>query len=157
MLLGHGPIFRDLNFAKDPGAARSILEMRLPITLVPYDAARAVRITSEDLDRLELVGPAFAWAARRSRAWLEYWRDEIGQPGFYPFDWVAAAYVVRPDQFHCAVAMAWISNEWAFWLIPRTSLLVGPASPSDAQGATEVIYCPKANRSLQHTLAPSTS
>ncbi len=35
VLFGHGPIFRDLNFTKDPGAVRSILEMRLPITLVP--------------------------------------------------------------------------------------------------------------------------
>lgn len=63
MLLGHGPIFRDLNFAKDEVAARSVLRMRLPVTLVSYDAARQVRITADDLDSLTRLGPAFAWVA----------------------------------------------------------------------------------------------
>ena len=66
MLLGHGPIFRDLNFAKDEVAARSVLRMRLPVTLVSYDAARGVRITAEDLGRLTRLGPAFAWVAEQS-------------------------------------------------------------------------------------------
>ncbi|MGH8587646.1 MAG: nucleoside hydrolase [Gammaproteobacteria bacterium] len=142
MLLGHGPIFRDLNFAKDEVAARSVLRMRLPVTLVSYDAARQVRITADDLDRLNRLGPAFAWVASRARGWLDYWHVDIGQPGFSPFDWVAAAYVVEPDLFGCAVTNAWIADEWAFWLYPRPSLLVGPATPVNVTVKAEVIYCP---------------
>jgi len=148
MLLGHGPIFRDLNFAKDEVAARSVLRMRLPVTLVSYDAARQVRITADDLDRLTRLGPAFAWVASRARGWLDYWHVDIGQPGFSPFDWVAAAYVVEPDLFGCAVTNAWIADEWAFWLYPRPSLLVGPATPVNVTVKAEVIYCPQANPSL---------
>lgn len=114
ILLGHGPIFRDLNFAKDEVAARLVLRMRLPVMLVPYDAAQQVQITADELDRLTRLGPAFAWVAGRARGWLDYWQVDIGQPGFYPFDWVAAAYVAEPDLFGCAVTNAWIEDEWAF-------------------------------------------
>ena len=148
MLLGHGPIFRDLNFAKDEVAARSVLRMRLPVTLISYDAARGVRITAEDLDGLTRLGPAFAWVASQARGWLDYWRVDIGQPGFYPFDWVAAAYVAEPDLFDCAVTNAWIADEWAFWLYPHPSLLVGPATPANTVKA-EVVYCPQAEPSLR--------
>lgn len=125
-LLGHGPIFRDLNFGKDPAAASSVLRMQLPITLLPYDLARHVHITGQDLDRISRQGPAFEWAASRSRSWLSYWQDQIGQRGFYPFDWMAAAYAIAPGLFDCAETNAWIANEWMFWLYPRPALLVGP-------------------------------
>ena len=92
-LLGHGPIFRDLNFTKDPAAAAAVLDMRLVIALVPYDAARNVRVTADDLDAIARRGPAFSWASDQSRDWLAYWRDDVGQPGFRPFDWIAAAVV----------------------------------------------------------------
>lgn len=148
MLMGHGPIFRDLNFAMDEGAVRSILEMHLPLTLIPYDAARHVTITADDLDRLNESGPGFAWVAGTARGWLAYWRVDIGQPGFYPFDWIAAAYVVDPQLFDCAVAHARIADEWAFWLYPRASLLISPISLRDAGAKSEVIYCPQVDPSL---------
>ncbi len=44
-VFGHGPVFRDFNFAKDPEAAIALLDMRLPLTLVPYEAARDVNLT----------------------------------------------------------------------------------------------------------------
>lgn len=152
MLLGHGPLFRDLNFAKDAVAARSVLRMRLPVTLVPYDAARRVRITADDLDRLARRGPAFAWAASRARGWLDYWRADIGQPGFSPFDWVAAASMTAPGLFGCAVTNAWIAKEWAFWLYPRPTLLVGPSTPANATAKSEVVYCPRADPLLHDYL-----
>ncbi len=68
VLLGHGPIFRDLNFVSDPAAARRVLETSVPLTLIPYDAARHVVIADHDLDILERSDGAIAWAARRSRA-----------------------------------------------------------------------------------------
>jgi len=148
ILLGHGPIFRDLNFAKDPEAARAVLAMQLPITLVPYDAARRIHINEKDLAELTQHGPAFAWVAQRAQGWLDYWQTDIGQPGFYPFDWVAAAYAVKPGLFNCAEAEAWIANEWAFWLIPRPSLLIGPVRPGESEAKHNVIYCPQSDPSL---------
>ena len=49
---GHGPIFRDLNRSVDPGAARAVLAMNLPTTLIPFDAAQGTLITGPDLDLL---------------------------------------------------------------------------------------------------------
>lgn len=152
-LLGHGPIFRDLNFAKDPEAARAALSMGLPVTLIPYDAARHVRIGEDDLDRLARAGPGLAWAARRSRGWLEHWRTDIGQPGFYPFDWVAAVYLVAPQLFRCARVPAWIDEELAFWLLPRPGLLVGPEAPTGQEPIAKVLYCPEVDRALGEVMA----
>jgi inosine-uridine nucleoside N-ribohydrolase len=152
MLLSHGPIFRDLNFAKDPEAVRSALAMQLPITLVPYDAARTIHITESDLAKLAERGPALAWAAERSRGWLRYWRTDIGRPGFAPFDWVAAAYAVKPESFNCAKADVWIAREWALWLVPRPSLLVGPRGAREPETKREVIYCPQVDPSLHDYL-----
>ena len=61
---------------------------------------------------------------------------------------MAAAYVAEPDLFGCAVTNAWIEDEWAFWLYPRPSLLVGLATPADVTVTAEVIYCPQAHPSL---------
>jgi inosine-uridine nucleoside N-ribohydrolase len=152
-LFGHGPIFRDLNFAMDPDAASSILGMQLPITLIPYDAARTVHITANDLERMKRQDLVLGWAAQRSRDWLTHWRETIGQPGFYPFDWVAAAYLAMPDEFHCAEATARIATEWALWLVPRRSLLIGPYAGSQARRG-RVVYCPKTERSLHELLVP---
>ncbi|MEZ5935403.1 MAG: nucleoside hydrolase [Alphaproteobacteria bacterium] len=151
-LLGHGPVFRDLNVALDPEAARSVLNMNLSTVLVPYDAARRVKITKDDLDRLAADGSASAWVADRSREWLDYWRDDIGQPGFYPFDWVAAAFLAAPERFHCAQAKGWIQEELTLWLVPLSSLLVGPAAPADAVSDGAVVYCPRVDPSLHGLL-----
>ncbi|MFN0194758.1 MAG: nucleoside hydrolase [Aestuariivirga sp.] len=151
VLMGHGPIFRDLNFGMDEASARSILRMRLPLTLIPYDAARHAPITAGDLETLVRQAPALAWAAGTAKGWLAFWQEDIGQPGFYPFDWVAAAYVAEPRLFDCAQTNAWIATEWAFWLYPRRSLLVGPRL-EDADGSASVLYCPQANPTLHDYL-----
>jgi purine nucleosidase len=156
ILFGHGPIFRDLNFSKDEGAALSILRMHLPISLIPYDAARQVKVTTNDLDKLASLGPSFAWVAGQSRGWLAFWQTDIGQPGFYPFDWAAAAYVVKPEIFDCAATQAWVAQEWAFWLYPRANLLVGPFPPTDSAFKSAVLYCPQADQSLYDNLFDGT-
>jgi purine nucleosidase len=63
ILFGHGPVFRDLNFDLDRAAASSVLAMRPPTTLVPYDAGRRLGLTGADLDHLEARGAAAAWVA----------------------------------------------------------------------------------------------
>jgi purine nucleosidase len=133
MLFGHGPVFRDFNFALDPEAAAKVLEMRLPISLVPYDAARGIEITAADLDRLEATIP---WIVRRSRGWLEYWRSDIGRQGFYPFDLLAAAYAVDPSTLRCKPARAWVGEDpTLFGPWSRAALLVEPGTDA------AVLYC----------------
>lgn len=150
MLMGHGPIFRDLNFSMDEAAAQSILQMHLPLTLIPYDASIHAGITATDLDKLALQSPALRWTAGTAKGWLRFWQHDIGQTGFYPFDWVAAAYVAEPRLFNCAETNVWIAREWAFWIYPRESLLVGPASGSEENA--NAIYCHKTATSLHEYL-----
>jgi purine nucleosidase len=149
MLMGHGPIFRDLNFDKDEAAARSILQMHLPLTLIPYDASIHAGITADDLEALGRQGPVFSWAADTAKGWLEFWRRDIGQPGFYPFDLVAAAYAIEPRLFSCAETSVWIATEWAFWIYPRESLLVGTLVDRPHAVA---LYCPQTAPSLHDYL-----
>src|SRR3546814_931153 len=104
ILFGHGPVFRDFNFEKDRAAATLVLGMRLPTTLVPYDAARNLSLTGADLARMEADGGAAAWVASRARGWLDFWKKDIGRDGFYPFDLLAGVYTVEPRLFDCAAA-----------------------------------------------------
>lgn len=102
MLLGHGPVFGDFNFGKDAQASVVVLAMRPPITRVPYEAARDVMIGEAALAGMADRGGAAAIVASRAQAWLDFWREDIGRPGFYPFDLLAAAYVVEPTLLRCA-------------------------------------------------------
>lgn len=154
MLMGHGPIFRDLNFDKDEAAALSILQMHLPLTLIPYDAAIRASITTDDLQTLGRQGSALSWVAGTAMGWLEFWQHDIGQPGFYPFDWVAAAYVAQPRLFNCIETNVWIAREWAFRIYPRQNLLVGTSV--DRQQAV-ALYCPQTAPSLHDYLLRDTA
>lgn len=142
MLFGHGPIFRDFNFEMDPRAAARVVALNLPLTLVPYDAARRIEIGERDLDRLAAAGGALAWTAERSRAWLAYWREDIGRQGFCPFDLLAAAYIVEPRQFGCAVVQVWVGKDIAMFWRP-TALLVGQGQvrPEKPQARGSALYC----------------
>ena len=127
MLLGHGPIFRDFNFEMDVTAVMRTVALAVPLTLVPYDAARRVEISAADLDRLAAAGGAAAWVAERSREWLAYWQRDIGRQGFSPFDLLAAAYVAQPRQFGCAEVQAWVGKDSTLFVLFRrpAALLVG--------------------------------
>lgn len=142
--LGHGPVFRDFNFALDPAAAKRVLAMSLPLTLVPYDAARGVEITAADLDRLDVWIPSIV---ERARGWLEYWRTAIGRQGFYPFDLLAAAYVVEPSWLRCTRVHAWVGDDDTLF-VPWTAqaLLVDPRE----EGA--VLYCGAARAAIKQEL-----
>jgi inosine-uridine nucleoside N-ribohydrolase len=150
---GHGPVFRDFNYAKDVDAARSILAMHLPLTLIPYDAARSIMIGEADLKRLAQSSHALQWIANRSQGWLDFWRQEINKEGFYPFDLLAAAHVLRPQLFDCAKTAAWIAPDqtlWHKWLFAPDALMVGNRSIADSANAVkrQVIYCPRTSEEL---------
>jgi inosine-uridine nucleoside N-ribohydrolase len=152
MLFGHGPVFRDFNYAKDRRAAQEVLRLGVPVTFIPYEAARDIVLTRADLDVLARADGAAAWVAARSRAWLEYWQDDVGIDGFYPFDLVAAAYLERPQLFDCAEVQAWIGAPPTplGWLGFGDSLFVGLARevPEDARVTRTVTYCPRVRAGL---------
>ncbi len=156
MLFGHGPVFRDLNFQLDRVAVERVLASAVSLTLVPYDAARATQITEGDLDRQAALGGGPAWVARRAREWLDYWREDIGTHGFYPFDLLAAAHVVDADLFDCARVHAWIGRDETLFiplwkpmalLITQDRTLVPEQAP-----AGRAWYCPQVDAGMDSRL-----
>ena len=148
MLFGHGPIFRDFNYSKDRTATAIVLRLAERISLTPYAAAREVMVTCRDLARMGSGSSAAAWLAERAGPWLDYWEKDIGLPGFYPFDALAALYVLDPQQFNCAKTFAWIAEDDRLPLLWRvalgsTGLLVGPGAerPQITRAAGSVTYC----------------
>jgi inosine-uridine nucleoside N-ribohydrolase len=148
LLFGHGPIFRDLNFSNDRTSASIVLGLAERISLTPYAAAREVMVTRRDLARMKGGPRAPSWLAERARPWLDYWKEHIGLPGFYPFDALAALYVLHPRQFNCAKTFAWIAEDNRLpvpWRIAlgSTGLLVGLDSdrPQITHASGSVTYC----------------
>lgn len=148
ILFGHGPIFRDFNFSKDRTSAAIVLDRVKRITLTPYAAAREVMVTRRDLARMKSGPRTAAWLAERAGPWLDYWQEDIGLPGFYPFDALAALYVLHPQQFSCARVSAWIAEDDRLPVLWRvalgsTGLLVGSESdrPQITRASGAVTYC----------------
>lgn len=98
--------FRDLNVAKDPAAMHALLDSGVPLVLIPFDAARHMTVTRNDLNRVATADAAARWLAERSRSWLDFWQDDLHRGGFYPFDLLAAGYAIFPDAFACSVRHA---------------------------------------------------
>jgi purine nucleosidase len=147
MLFGHGPVFRDFNFALDPRAVRQVLAAGVPMSLVPYDAARSVELAAGDLNR---VAASLPWVVQRAHGWLEYWRTGIGRDGFLPFDLLAAAYVLEPSLLRCSAVRAWVGEDEALFWSPD-ALLIEPRHDGTA------LYCggarPHAKRVILQRLA----
>jgi purine nucleosidase len=144
MLLGHGPVFQDFNFVKDHAAATELVSSGLPLTLIPYEAASAVAITERDLDAISRAGEGARWVAERSLGRLAFWREDIGQTGFFPFDLIAAAYLLHPGLFRCAEVWASIEpHSWFWrWRLGASGLFVDQ-SFEDGEGLLRrVVYCP---------------
>ena len=156
ILFGHGPIFRDFNFDMDTDAAKLVLTSHLPVTLIPYDAARGVEITADDLDHLSESNHVLEWIAARARPWLEYWRDGIGRHGFYPFDLLAAAYIIDSSQFECASVDVRIEEDPTLFMPfgRSTALLVSESErPSmEAQAVGSARYCARPSSELKRRL-----
>jgi purine nucleosidase len=147
ILFGHGPVFRDFNFDKDRAAAAEILALGLPVTLVPYEAARYVILSAGDLALLDAAGGAPAWVASRARGWLAFWADVVGLDGFYPFDALAAAYALEPALFDCAETAAWVATDRKLWgrLLSPEALLVGieRERAEKPRASAKAVYCPR--------------
>ncbi len=145
-IMGHGPIFRDLNVSVDQEAAQRVMALDVALTLIPYDAGRGMVIGAADLQDFAQRGPAQAWLVDQAQGWLAFWQKDVGLEGFSPFDWVAAAWLVAPELFDCARVRAEVRLEWAFWVWPRRGLVV------DAADAGDVLYCPRTSTRLHDLL-----
>jgi pyrimidine-specific ribonucleoside hydrolase len=96
--------FRDFNVSKDYEAVDLSLRSGVPLTLIPFEVARHLPITKDDLDRLAGAGPTARWLARVSKAWMDWWESRMHREGFYPFDILAYGYLLWPEDFRCEVA-----------------------------------------------------
>ena len=126
-LLGHGPVFTDLNLEKDPMAAKLLLDAGVPLVLVPYEAARRREIGREELSALAVRAPATTFVSLRARSWLDFWIATTGRDGFYPFDLVAAAYLSGAIPFECVLERVEVAPDRAigFFGGPLRLLLLG--------------------------------
>jgi inosine-uridine nucleoside N-ribohydrolase len=159
ILFGHGPIFRDFNFSSDRTSASIVLGLAERVSLTPYAAAREVMVTGRDLARMKGGPRAAAWLAERAAPWLAYWEGDIGLPGFYPFDALAALYVLHPLQFNCVKTSAWIAEDDRLPVLWRvalgsTGLLVGLESdrPQITRASGSVTYCGGVGDDLKNLL-----
>jgi inosine-uridine nucleoside N-ribohydrolase len=147
--LGHGPIFRDFNVIQDTEAVERVVEMDVPLVLVPYDAATAVEIDRATLDRLAATGPAGRWVARRSTTWLDYWNADVGREGFYPFDLIAAVFATHPERFACARVSVEVGRDGSvFFPFSRMPALLIEESLPEATGNSPSLYCHRGPQTL---------
>ncbi len=147
--LGHGPIFRDFNVTEDEQAAAVVVAMGLPMTLIPYEAARNVLLDRSALKNMENLGGPAAWVAQRAHPWLTYWREDIDIAGFYPFDLIAAAYVLEPSLLLCAsVPVAVEDDTWLFGWLGYRGLFIESGRGAESISA-HALYCPKAAEHLE--------
>jgi inosine-uridine nucleoside N-ribohydrolase len=84
----------EFNLTKDRAATEAVFASELPLTLVPLDVARRLRLGPERLRQIE--GPLGEHLRRHSRRWLRrsFWLH--GPGGFPCFDLVAAMAVLAP-------------------------------------------------------------
>lgn len=84
----------EFNLTKDRAAARAVFAADLPLTVVPLDVARRLRVGEPELARLE--GALGEHIRRHSERWLRRSRWLHGPGGFPAYDLLAAATVFAP-------------------------------------------------------------
>jgi purine nucleosidase len=111
---GHGlTIVRDMNVQIDHAAIKTVLQSGVSLSLVPYETSRQISITQKDLAALGSLGPLESTLAEAGRQWVKVWTLAFGREEFYPFDAVAALYVVSPTEFICKRAEARVEADRA--------------------------------------------
>ena len=139
--------FHDLNFKKDPGAFETVLASGVPVTLLPFEAARQVTITAKDLDQVSDIDGTAGWLADVSRGWIRFWEKSLGENGFYPFDSLAIGYAILPKLFLCEQIPAQIVRRRSRFVV-RDELAV---NKKFTEGTT-VSYCTKVDINFKDQL-----
>lgn len=89
--------FFDFNQSKDPKAMRGVFDSNLPLTCVPCNIARRLRVTEKDLQ--DLGGRLGEHLRVNSRRWFLRARLLKGSAAVPLWDLVASLYVLRPELF----------------------------------------------------------
>lgn len=105
-LRGH----RDLNFESDAAAFQTLLDLRAPLTLAPWELSHHVWLGTRELDALATGPAALAPLIEPARAWRQLWEDTFSVQGFNPFDTLAVAWLLRPDLLKCTAGYAVIEQ-----------------------------------------------
>lgn len=85
----------EFNLTQDRRATSTVFESGLPLTIVPLDVARGMRVSWEDLQALQ--GRLGALLRDQSRRWLRRQLILKGARSFACFDLLAAMVVLRPS------------------------------------------------------------
>lgn len=93
------PELSDLNVEKDEKATQTILNSRIPIVFIPFEAGNAVPIAYASVLDVGISLPEEI--ETRLRSWSARFWLFAGTNGFLPFDPVAVAYLLWPDEFLC--------------------------------------------------------
>lgn len=111
---------RDLNYEADPAAFRAMIDLDVPITLVPFRSGNALRL------RLGEVAPGLDDRAYRTvRNWIAT-LSLVGGAGTMPaFDPTAVAYLFWPEAFDCRPV----------WLEATADALIAQPTTTDGKPA----------------------
>ncbi len=88
---------RDLNFEVDPSAAREVFALKIPVVMIGFEAGLAVPIHASAFAETNIP----EYLKERLREWSSLSWVLWGVEGVLPFDPVAVAYVLWPQEFTC--------------------------------------------------------
>ncbi len=92
--------FRDFNFEQDVAATQTLLDLGVPLVLAGWESASQLWLKPAHLDDLRGSGDATAmWLADSARRWQKRWVEQLGAPGFTPFDTLAIGWLTHPELF----------------------------------------------------------
>lgn len=92
--------FRDANFERDVGATAVVLALGLPLIFAGWEVCAHMWMTETHLDWIAAQGDDGAkWLAASARGWLSIWQQQLGAPGFTPFDTLAVGWLFVPELF----------------------------------------------------------
>ena len=93
--------YREFNFAYDPEAAAIVMRLGVPVTIVPLDVTRSLRISEADLDLvLASDGPVGSYIAEGARPWLRFMSDGREPAGLIAHDALAMLIALDPSLAH---------------------------------------------------------
>jgi pyrimidine-specific ribonucleoside hydrolase len=139
--------FHDLNFKKDPKAFDVVLKSGIPLTLLPFEIASKVTITTDDLKKMGNNGESAKWLSENSKGWIDFWVKQFETEGFYPFDCLAIGYQIMPQEFKCETIPAQIKWRRSI-VVNRSELQVSHNLKLDIK----VTYCIDVSEAFKNSL-----
>jgi inosine-uridine nucleoside N-ribohydrolase len=86
----------DANVFKDPAAVRRVLDSKIPMTLIPIEAAAEVMVDEKDLEEIGRNSEGGHFLQKNSGAWLWFWTNFVGTNGGPLFDAAAVVAAAKP-------------------------------------------------------------